>query len=237
MGIRVITFDLDNTLWDVDPVLLKAEAAQREWLLAHRPGAIDDYDHQRLWEFKQSVWRRHPGLLHDVSGMRRQMLLELQLAAGYSESEAKHGAESAFDIFLHQRQQVELYADALAVLEQLAQDYTLGALTNGNADVFKTDAAEYFDFAFLAEQVGASKPAPDMFLAAMETSGVEAAEIVHVGDNPEHDVAGARALGMLTVWVNSQGADWPGGTRADREITSLAQLPAAVESLAAETTG
>ncbi|MFV8818080.1 HAD family hydrolase [Haliea sp. E17] len=231
MGIRVITFDLDNTLWDVDPVLLRAEQAQREWLLQHRPGAIDAYDHQRLWEFKQSVWRRHPGLLHDVSAMRRQMLLELQLAAGFSTSEAQAGSEQAFAIFLEERQRVELYAEALDILRALAGRYTLGALTNGNADVFKTDAAEYFDFAFLAEQVGASKPAPDMFLAALETSGVNAEEVVHVGDNPEHDIAGARAMGMYTVWINTQGEDWPGGRRADREITSLTELPAAIDSL------
>ena len=232
MGIRVITFDLDNTLWDVEPVLLRAEEVQRAWLLRHRPGAIDDYDHQRLWQFKQSVWQRHPGLLHDVSAMRRQMLLELQLAAGFSAEEAQDGAEQAFAIFLNERQRVELYAEALEVLEELAGQYTLGALTNGNADVFKTDAGEYFDFAFLAEQVGASKPAPDMFLAAMETSGVDAGAIIHVGDDPEHDVAGASAMGMHTVWVNSQNSGWPGGKRADREISNLRQLPAVVESLA-----
>ena len=33
MTIEVITFDLDNTLWDVEPALIKAEDAQREWLL------------------------------------------------------------------------------------------------------------------------------------------------------------------------------------------------------------
>ena len=38
-----------------------------------------------------------------------------------------------------------------AVLEALAGRFRLGALTNGNADVFKTDAGEHFDFAFLAE--------------------------------------------------------------------------------------
>ncbi len=231
MGIRVITFDLDNTLWDVEPALLRAEEAQRQWLLEHRPGTIESYDHQRLWEFKQSVWKAHPGLLHDVSAMRRQILLELQRQAGYSEADARSGAEGAFAVFLEQRQQVELYAGALEVLQQLAQHYTLGALTNGNADVFKTDAAEYFDFAYLAEQVGASKPAPDMFLAAMQTCGVAAQEMVHVGDNPEHDVAGARAMGMYTVWINSQDSEWPGGERADREIVQLGELPAAIESL------
>ncbi len=233
MAIRVITFDLDNTLWDVEPALLRAEAAQRSWLLEHRPGAIDDYDHERLWQFKQDLWRRHPGLLHDVSSMRRQMLLELQLAAGYEEAAARDGAQQAFSVFLEERHRVELYEEALEILQLLAESYTLGALTNGNADIFKTDAGEYFDFAFLAEEVGASKPAPDMFRAAMQVSGVDAPGIIHVGDNPVHDIHGAREMGMHTVWINTQGETWPGGARADRDIRRLAELPAAIDSIAA----
>ena len=232
MPIRVITFDLDNTLWDVDPALLRAEEAQRQWLLANRPGTIENFDHEALWEFKKSVWKRHPQLLHNVSGMRQQMLLELQQAAGYPEQEAIEGARIAFSAFLKERHRVELYEEALDVLELLSREYTLGALTNGNADIYKTDAGEYFDFAFLAEEVGTSKPAPDMFHAAVEAAGVEPQQIIHVGDNPEHDIAGAREVGMHTVWMNSQGQEWPGGHPADREIDNLQHLPAAVASIA-----
>jgi putative hydrolase of the HAD superfamily len=231
MAIRVITFDLDNTLWDVEPTLLAAEEAQRRWLLEHRPGAIDDYDHERLWQFKQEVWRRHPELLHDVSRIRIRMLFELQRAAGYPEQDALEGARQAFDVFLQRRHQVVLYEEALGVLRSLARRYTLGALTNGNADIYKTDAGEYFDFAFLAEEVGASKPAPDMFHAALERSGARPDEIVHVGDHPEHDIRPARELGMRTVWMNSQGVDWPGGEPADQTIDNLLQLPPAIEAL------
>jgi len=235
MSIEVITFDLDNTLWDVDPALLRAEQAQRDWLLQHRPGTIEPYDHERLWEFKQSVWKRHPHLAHHVSQMRIQMLYELQIAAGYPEQAARSGAEQAFAAFLQERHKVQLYEEALAVLELLAGRYTLGALTNGNADIYKTDAAEYFDFAFLAEDVGASKPHPDMFHAALRQAGVPAHRIVHVGDDPDHDIRGAREVGMRTVWMNSRGKAWPGGEPADREIDNLAQLPAAIASIAATT--
>ena len=231
LSIRVITFDLDNTLWDVEPTLIKAEEVQQAWLLEHRPGAVEAFDHDALWEFKKSVWKRHPQLLHHVSQMRTQMLYELQIAAGYPEHEARSGAQQAFDIFLQQRHQVKLYEEALTVLEQLAQRYTLGALTNGNADIYKTDAAEYFDFAFLAEDIGSSKPHPDMFHAALQQTGVSAGEIVHVGDDPEHDIRGAREVGMSTVWMNSRGKAWPGGEKADREIDNLQQLPAAIISL------
>jgi FMN hydrolase / 5-amino-6-(5-phospho-D-ribitylamino)uracil phosphatase len=231
VAISVITFDLDNTLWDVEPVLLRAEAAQHKWLLQHRPGAVEAFDHKALFEFKKSVWKRHPQLLHHVSQMRIQTLYELQLAAGYAEDEARSGAQQAFDIFLQERRKVVLYEEVLGVLELLAQRYTLGALTNGNADIYKTDAAEYFDFAFLAEDIGASKPHPDMFQAALKHAGVPAANIVHVGDDPDHDIRGARDMGMHTVWMNTRRNVWPGGQRADREIINLQQLPAAIDSI------
>lgn len=237
MTIKVITFDLDNTLWDVEPALIRAEEAQRSWLLEHRPGTMDHYDHEGLWDFKKRVWQRHPELLHNVSAMREQMLLELQVAAGYGEEEARIGAKQAFSVFLQERHRVVLYEEALGMLERLAQDFTLGALTNGNADIYKTDAGEYFDFAFLAEDVGASKPAPDMFHAAMETSGAAAAEIIHVGDNPDHDIQGALAVGMYTIWMNSPGQDWPGGEKAHREVANLRELPAAISSIAAQKSG
>jgi len=229
--IEVITFDLDNTLWDVEPALIRAEDAQREWLLENRPGSIEQFDHDQLWEFKKGVWQRNPQLAHHISQMRTQMLYELQRQAGYGDTESREGAEQAFEVFLQARHAVQLYEEALEVLESLARDYTLGALTNGNADIYKTDAGEYFDFAFLAEEIGASKPAPDMFHAAIDKAQVAAELIIHVGDNAEHDVQGAKAVGMQTVWMNSQGEEWPGGDRADREITNLKQLPAAISDL------
>ena len=234
MTISVITFDLDNTLWDVEPTLIRAEQVQQDWLLQHRPGAAEAYDHQALWEFKKSVWKRHPHLLHHVSQMRIQMLYELQVAAGYAEDDARNGAKQAFAAFLQERHKVALYEEATAVLQRLARHYTLGALTNGNADIYKTDAGEYFDFAFLAEDIGASKPHPDMFHAALERAGVAAENIIHVGDNPEHDIQGARDVGMRTVWMNSQKVTWPGGDRADREIDNLLALPEAIASIVSD---
>ena len=231
MTITVITFDLDNTLWDVEPALLRAEEAQRQWLLSHRPGAIDDISHDDLWNLKKTLWKNHPELSHNVTAMRKLLLKELQERAGFAAAVAEEGASLAFAAFLAERQRVELYEDALQVLEDLAGRYRLGALTNGNADVYKTDAGEYFDFAFLAEEVGASKPAPDMFHAALELTGAKPQEVLHVGDNPEHDVLGAQAVGMRAVWVNPQGGPWAHEGRPEGEITGLRELPSQIAAL------
>ncbi|MBA6413292.1 HAD family hydrolase [Parahaliea sp. F7430] len=233
MTISLITFDLDNTLWDSEPALIRADQAQREWLLQHRPGTIEHHDQSSLWEFKKDLWKRHPQLSHHVSQLRIQTLYELQRVAGYSEEEAQRGAEQAFKVFLEQRQAVELYPEALEVLAVLASRYRLGALTNGNADIYKTEAARFFDFAFLAEDVGASKPAPDMFLAALKHCDLKANNTIHIGDSPEHDIQGAQAVGMYTVWMNPAQQAWPGGESPHRVITNLRELPEAIASIAA----
>lgn len=231
MSLRVITFDLDNTLWDVEPALLRAEEAQRRWLLEHRPGTMENVGHDELWELKKRTWKAHPELAHHISDFRRLVLRELQEAAGYGKAEAQKGAELAFEVFLEERQRVELYSEALGVLETLAEHYQLGALTNGNADVYKTDAGEYFDFAFLAEDVGASKPAAPLFEAALKYTGVEAREVLHVGDNPEHDVLGALNAGMNSAWYNRSGASWTHDWEPHVIVTLLEELPAAAAGL------
>ncbi|MEE4279717.1 MAG: HAD-IA family hydrolase [Halieaceae bacterium] len=225
MSIRVITFDLDDTLWDVKPALERAEAAQRAWLLRHRPRTLEAIGPEEHRELRKRVWRSNATLTHNVTAMRKLLLRELQLAAGYSSADAEAGANAAFASFIEERQRVELHANALTVLDVLARSCRLGALTNGNADVYKTDAGEYFEFALLAEEVGASKPAADMFLAALELTGVAADEVLHVGDSVEHDVLGALGVGMRAAWLNPEGHDWTHDARPDALIRSLDELP------------
>lgn len=56
-----------------------------------------------------------------------------------------------------------------------------------------------------AAEVGAAKPDPKPFRVALERLGVEAADTVHVGDDPETDIAGARAAGLSAVLLDRSG--------------------------------
>ena len=58
--IKVITFDLDNTLWDVEPTLLRAEQAQNDWLRAHRPRLMQRYNDEQMRDFRFE-FRSHTG--------------------------------------------------------------------------------------------------------------------------------------------------------------------------------
>ena len=230
-AIKVITFDLDDTLWDVGPPLIRAEKKQNGWLKENRPKVISILDKQVLLEFKKDIWDRHPELQYNVSKMRFKVLFELQREAGYSSEVAFAGAESAFLIFLKHRCLVDLYTDVLETISALHADFILGALTNGNADIFLTPIAKYFSFAYRAEDVGASKPSPELFEAAKAHTGIIFKELLHIGDDPIGDIAGAKEVGARAIWLNRKERDWIGELSPDEEIRSLYELPSALSEI------
>ena len=231
MSIKVITFDLDNTLWDVEPVLVKAEAAQYQWLLEHCPRLPRRFSKREMRDRRLAFWRENPQLGHQISEVRIQSTRELLLACRYSAEEAETAAREAFQAFLQVRQQVQPYPEAPQIVEQLAERYTLGALSNGNADIFRVDLGRHFSFAYNAEHIDAGKPLPDLFRAALNHTGARATELVHVGDSPQHDVAGAHAAGVYAVWLNRDGVAWTGDEPANEDIRSLRQLPRAIDRI------
>lgn len=76
-----------------------------------------------------------------------------------------------------------------------------------------TGLRELLDGVVCSAEVGASKPDPAIFLAALELAGVSPGEVVHVGDSPEEDVAGALAAGIrpLLLRRDSDGPAGPAG--------------------------
>jgi putative hydrolase of the HAD superfamily len=145
---------------------------------------------------------------------------------GFSAGEARKIAEEAFLVFHRARNQVTFFPGALEVLEQLADSYQLGALTNGNADLQQIGIAGLFSFHHSAETIGKRKPAPDMFQAALASAGVDASQAVHVGDHPLEDVHAAREHGMHAIWANLIDLDWPVDLAHPRHhIHNLHELP------------
>jgi HAD superfamily hydrolase (TIGR01549 family) len=229
--IDVITFDLDDTLWAVGPVIIKAEKALWKWLNEHCPRMTKRYDREKLMPLRSFVIERDPRLKHDISSLRTRVLTEALSRSGHGD-ESETLAKTAFEVFMHERHAVEYFEHVLPVLEQLKQEFRLGVISNGNADVYRLDIGRFFEFAIAAGDVGASKPNRVVFDAALNAAKCAPENIVHIGDNHEADIAGAQAMGMATVWVNIKGIRYPGGPKPDREITSLDELPEAIQKIA-----
>jgi putative hydrolase of the HAD superfamily len=107
----------------------------------------------------------------------------------------------------------------------------IGIVTNGPTEVQRAKLEllgidRLVDFILVSEEFGVAKPDPQIFREALRLAGVRPEEAIFVGDSVEFDMAGARAAGIPTVWVNRHQRPW---TEPDppptREIRSLADLP------------
>ncbi|MCP3984502.1 MAG: HAD family hydrolase [bacterium] len=77
-----------------------------------------------------------------------------------------------------------------------------------------------------SDEVGVTKPDPQIFTAALDALGVAAGDTWHVGDLRRTDVAGARALGMRSVRIRANHDDESGLPEADHVVDSHAELTA-----------
>jgi FMN phosphatase YigB (HAD superfamily) len=91
----------------------------------------------------------------------------------------------------------------------------------------------YFSGWSFSDEVGAYKPSPESFEAALRALGAEPAEALHVGDLRRTDVAGAAALGMRTVRYRGMrdDPDVEGGPEADHVVDRHLELVELIERL------
>ncbi len=220
-AVRLITFDLDDTLWPCSPVIRAAEAGCYAWLSKAAPRLTDRYSPAELRDHRVALAEQYPQIAHDMTEVRLRSLAALMQQHGYPIDLAAE----ANDLFRAARNRVTPYDEVPEALACLRERYTLVSVTNGNSQIEHTPLSASFDHSLTAAEVGAAKPDPAIFHAASERSGVPLEAILHVGDDPVRDVQAARDLGMATVWVNRDGSPWPDELeRADLEVTEIAGL-------------
>ena len=216
--VKVLSFDLDDTLWPVAPAIEAAELAVFEWLKRGFPRAIENHSIDSMRAIRMKMAQIHPQRQHDMSFLRHRALAEQLRDAGYPED----GADDAFEVFFAARNRVQLYADVEPALARLRQRYRIFALSNGNADLGRCGIASYFDGHISAQSAGAAKPDLRIFAQLVKAAGVDAREILHVGDDPVADVAGAINAGLQAAWMRRELREWP--AHLETPATTLSTL-------------
>ena len=229
MTIRLVTFDLDNTLWHVDTVIRRAEKETRKWIQPRVPEYASYMTTENVVSLRARVMEENPDIRHDVSALRIQMMRRAFEQCGLRRTEADAKAREAFAVFIRWRNTITFYDGAQDTLDTLSHRYQLAALTNGNADVRKVGLDSYFSFAISAADVGSSKPSPEMFLEAMHRAEISPDRAVHVGDHPIDDIEGANRVGMHSIWVNFDGKT--DRVPAHATVTDLPSLVGAIATL------
>jgi putative hydrolase of the HAD superfamily len=223
-GVQAIIFDLDDTLWEVGPVIVRAEHAMLEFLAGRYPRVLELHTLDSMRDVRARMALEHPSMRHDFTWLRLESLRHHAREAGYPDAMARE----AFEVFYRARNEVTLYDDVLPALEQLRARFRLFAISNGNADLATIGLGRFFEHALAAREAGVLKPDPRIFELLLERAGVGASQVVHVGDDAVADVDGARRAGLTPVWLNRRGCDWPAATLPApltvRTLTELVRL-------------
>lgn len=218
--VQAVIFDLDDTLWEVGPVIVRAEHAMLAFLADRYPRVLERHSLESMRDVRARMAREHPAMRHDFTWLRLESLRHHARDAGYAESMA----EEAFAVFYRARNEVTLFDDALPALERLHRRFRLFALSNGNADLEAIGLARFFEQSLAAREAGVLKPDPRIFTLLLERAGVAAERTLHVGDDVVADVEGARRAGVTPVWLNRTGLAWPAAAPPPLTVRGLVEL-------------
>ncbi len=196
-AIDAISLDLDDTLWPVMPALVAAEQAMHAWLRERAPATAALCSIERIREIRLLVAMAHADRAHDMGWLR----LESLRRALHESGDDPALAVGAFNEFMDGRQRVTPYPDVEPLLQRWKSRYKLLLVTNGNADIDRIGLGHFFDARAVAHQVGVGKPHRRIFDHACEQAGVVPSRVLHLGDDLELDVHGARAAGMHAAWL------------------------------------
>ena len=222
----VVSFDLDETLWEFMPMMDGALGRTIERLEERVPGIAGTLTIDVLHAYRAE--------LDGVAGTYEELRLESFRRALADRGVVEEGLPRwMVDVWMAERVfSVELHPDVEPEMDRLKRaGHILGAITNGNFPVERLEMARRFAFVVHAERVGELKPAAAPFMHARELAGGEPERWVHVGDDLDTDVAGAQACGMKAVWINRAGRELPEGYAPDAELRSLDGLAELVARL------
>ena len=222
--IRAVLFDLDDTLYCEGDFVRSGFAAVACELESRGAGKRAD-----LTALLEAI--------HFTEG-RERVLDKLAARVGFPEMWVPELVER----YRSHRPCIALAPDAAGTLARLRGRYKLGCVTDGWAatqrrkiEVLRLDAL--LDAIVVADDHGRPhwKPSPLPFLACCRLLDVAPDECVHVGDDPERDVRGARNAGLVSVRIRREQGYFrdlvPDGDRPDHEIAALADLEPLLDAL------
>jgi YjjG family noncanonical pyrimidine nucleotidase len=219
----VVLLDADGTLFDYDRAEAHAFAATCDELGIPYEADRDLPAYRRI---NAGLWRAFERGEIDPPGLSverfRRVLAEMGQRADPEEMARRylgHLAEGSF-----------LLPGALEAVRDLCRRRRVAVVTNGLSRVQRSRFAgsgldRYVEHLVISDEIGAQKPEPGIFDAALEPFGdVPASQVLMVGDSLTSDIAGGVRYGIDTCWYNPAGAENSDGPVPTYEIAALSQL-------------
>ena len=229
--IKAVSLDGDMTLWDFLEAMRHSLGLALDELRCRVPGeASAALTVDRMIDIRNSVAAQLKGKVANLEQVRLCAFRRTLESVGCA-SEALAADLNALYL-KHRFEDIELYPDVIPALDALRAMVPVGLLSNGNGYPDRCGLPDRFSFVVFSQDVGVDKPDARMFHAAANQAGCAPCELMHVGDSLESDVAGANAVGAVSVWLNRNATPNDSGVVPDHEIRSLAELPSRASTAA-----
>eukprot|EP00924_Labyrinthula_sp_SR-Ha-C_P008930 snap_masked-scaffold_2-processed-gene-6.29-mRNA-1 protein AED:1.00 eAED:1.00 QI:0/-1/0/0/-1/1/1/0/277 len=205
--VKVLSFDLDDTLWNLEPVYRRANQAQIDFWRGNYPDFHSQFSSKTWWKIYRRLEKEFPKQKHNYIKMRKLTYRAhaLKVYTNLTEAQLDTFVTQSFNAFNTVRQQVEeeLFPGVVSTLQKLkSMGFILCTLTNGTGNIEETEKLrKLFDYNFSAASAGALKPSRKVFKHLMKKTGCKPGEVIHFGDDFRQDVLGSLDSGMGAAWM------------------------------------
>lgn len=215
-----IFFDGDGTMWDFESLMVDGMYAARD-VLAARTGVVTTVE--AMIEDRDTVFEALAGSITNFRTIRRDGFIATTKRLGVYSKALANEMTDAF--FAARDARPGLFEDTLPALTALRAQLPIGYLSNGNSRPAARGLSNVFAAVVMAEDEGVAKPDPALFRIAEAKLAAE--RYILVGDSLADDVAGAKAAGWTSVYVDRRGDYTPDddeAVRPDYVVRSLADV-------------
>ncbi len=219
MRYRAILFDNDDTLMDFQACNRNAVNQLMDELGYRDPDRYEQYEAINL-----QCWAELEQGLLTQSQVRLTRFLRF-----FEHYPVPGDAREASERFAYLLgQQSILLPHALDVVRQIAEALPVVIVTNGMTSIQRNRFArspltDLVSGIAISEELGISKPRPELFLRALEPLGVAPRDALMIGDGIGSDIRGANNAGIDACWYNPHGKTLPEGVHAEYEISDIRQ--------------
>ena len=119
--LKLITLDLDDTLWPNTKVILAAENAMWKFILGKFPDLKDSFSDVLISNIRTSLVKKDESLKYDLTRFRKEIIKDLLLGHGADESSATYYSNEGFNEFFKARNKVQLYRDRSSLFSKRDQ--------------------------------------------------------------------------------------------------------------------
>ncbi len=221
-GIKAISFDGDQTLWDFQAVMYHSLEYVLKELATLNPAAASRLDIPMMIAIRNRMTEKLKGKVTNLEEIRLEAFKQTLRAVDCPDDDLASHLNTVY--LNHRFEDIRPYDDVVPALRALKQRFRLGLLSNGNSYPERCGLEGLFDFVIFSQDCGFEKPDPEFYRFSLEVAGCPAGWLLHVGDSIENDVIGALDCGIASVWLNRDGSSGEGLPSGIPVIKSLSEL-------------